>query len=563
MSRISEHLGVLGLAVGMICLLTGCSESDDPVGPGGGGGDTTAPMVSAVSPGQNEIGVDVDAVVTVTFNEDMDQQSHAGQITLSSGTITDLTWTTARVLTIAHTDWAAGAEVTVTVGTGLSDAAGNQLAAAFTATFYVASPTLVFLASDPAHGADGVNRNARIELLFSAPMDLASLGGHLTLRNAASDDLAYALMPGEDSWLVVDPDETLPANETITLLVAAGAEDSGGRALADPVTVSFTTGDEVDTTPPTITSIVPASGSTIPASTTSIVMTFSEPVQPQSVTPTEMGAEFWGLVMDMDSEPLWSQDNTVLTIPLPAPLPAGMPLWATFAGYSDANGVVQDQATGWSVTVAGTPDYYPLVDDGRYVYAVSYDEGLIGDDDPIDSGTWTQFIAFEAQGGGIWHKVEYDETYANAWGWDIMDRTATALRMHGFHETGDGGQTTTFTAPIDYLRLPPAAAATWEAQAGVVDQDGFQLVAEGLYVEQLDRLALPADRSGPLFLWTDVWVATLSYTMEVDGEAFQEGSDTLYLAPGVGPVRIVSQERDLQEGTWRTSDRWLHAEPMR
>ena len=118
---------------------------------------------------------------------------------------------------------------------------------------------------------------------------------------------------------------------------------------------------------PRITGIVPPSGTTIPASTAEIVVTFNKPIDEDTLVPTEMGAEFFWLVATHDEEPFWNQDNTVLTVPLPIPLPAGMPLWVTFAGYADTAGVVQPNATSWSVTVAGTPDYYPVID-GREMH---------------------------------------------------------------------------------------------------------------------------------------------------------------------------------------------------
>lgn len=342
MMRSRWHLALLVSMVGLSCLLLACSDSSDPVGPGDGGdGDTTAPVVVSITPADNSTGVALDATVTVTFSEDMGPSSHAGQVSLSSGTITNLVWTTARVLTITHDGWAEGAAVTVTLGTGLSDTAGNNLASAYTTTFYTLATELVFLASDPGHGAIDVNRSTRIQLLFSERMNEQSVAAHLTLQDAAQTDLPHALESGDGDWLIVDPTDPLPASTAINLTIAAGATDIDGRELSAPVAISFTTSDEIDTTPPTIVSIVPASGSTIPTSTSTIVITFSEPMDTDSLAPTEMGAEFWALISAHGAEPTWSQNNSVLTVSLPAPLPAGVPLWSVFAGYRDANGVEQ------------------------------------------------------------------------------------------------------------------------------------------------------------------------------------------------------------------------------
>ncbi|MBK9303625.1 MAG: hypothetical protein IPM94_07005 [bacterium] len=47
-------------------------------------------------PAQGEDDVDLDETVVIAFNEDMATATTAGLVTLSHGTVTGLTWTTAR-----------------------------------------------------------------------------------------------------------------------------------------------------------------------------------------------------------------------------------------------------------------------------------------------------------------------------------------------------------------------------------------------------------------------------------------------------------------------------------
>jgi methionine-rich copper-binding protein CopC len=556
MRRSRLHLVLLGTMMALSCLLLACSDSSDPVGPGGSNGDTTAPLVVSITPANNSTGVALDAAVTVTFSKDMDQTSHAGQVSLSSGTIASLAWTSPRVLTVTHEGWAEGTAVTVTLGTGLRDADGNSLASPYTATFYTLATELVFLASEPADGALDVNRSTRIELLFSARMDEQSVAAHLTLQDAAQVDLPYTLSGGSGDWLIVDPEDPLPASATITLTVAAGAADLGGRELPSPVTISFTTSDEIDTTPPTIESIVPASGSTIPTSTATIVITFSEPMDTDSIVPVEMGAEFWALITSQGIEPSWSQNNTVLTVSLPAPLPAGVPLWVVFAGYRDANGVVQPDATHWSVTVAGSPDYYPLIDGREVEYFEVYSEGEVGDDDPVDQGNYSFYVRYEDQGGGIFHRIDIDPDTEQIHSWDIVSRPAGGLLVHGFHEVDDD-ETVLFTTPVTFLQFPPSAGATWNQSVGVQGDATFEVTTAGQWVEQLERMPVGPAKNGMQIYWTDVWVATLSYTLGADGTVFQSGTDTTYLAPGFGMVRVHNDEIDHADEYWKTRERWL------
>lgn len=570
MMRNQWRLAVLGVLLGTFFLLPACGD-DDPARPGNGGGDptapdTTPPLVVSISPANNENDVAFDEAVVITFNEAMDQASHTDQITLSSGTITAMSWTTAQILTVAHDGWDEGVAVTMTVGTGLSDVAGNELADPFSITFYTASSELVFLSSIPPHGAVDVNRSSRIELLFSTPMNAVSLADNLTLRDGDLSDLPFSVSSSDGDWIRVTPDGDLPADATITVTVDAGAEDMGGRPLADPVSISFTTSDEVDMTPPTILSIAPPSGGTIPAGTSAMIVTFSEPMDPNSVQPPEMGAELWWLIASQQAQPVWSQDYTVLTIGLPAPLPAGMPLWITFAGYADANGNVQHDETHWSVVVAGATDYYPVIDGRELTYFKVWEEGEVGETDPTDWGTSVDYSKFELQTGGIFHLVEYEnEDYQEAHATQIMSRTATDLRMHGWidHED-DGDQRVDFNVPLIFLRLPPVQGQVWSSSTGSPQAPpGGLIAADGEWVAFHERLAASDVKGGPVFYWTSVWEARVEYSMSAGDTTMQSGTETMYLAPGIGIVKTVEEGLDHEEGTWDWRDRRLVIPSMR
>ena len=85
-----NRLALTGVLLGALVLAIGCGDDSNPTTPGGGA-DTTAPVVVGIDPALHETNVAVDGLVTITFSEDMDPASHAGQVTLSSGTITAMT----------------------------------------------------------------------------------------------------------------------------------------------------------------------------------------------------------------------------------------------------------------------------------------------------------------------------------------------------------------------------------------------------------------------------------------------------------------------------------------
>ncbi|MBD3221485.1 hypothetical protein GF314_09600 [bacterium] len=550
--RIAMLMLIALLSVG---LLAGCSDdddSDDPAGPGGGGGeDTTAPEVISFAPTSGETGVAADESIVITFSEAMDPATADGEITLSTGAVTDLTWTDDRTVSVDHAAWSEGAEVTVTVGTGIADTAGNPLETARSVTFYVASTDLVFLGSDPEDGAVDVNRSTIVTLLFSDEMNLDTFDGAVTLTDEAQTDLAFQLHEGDGSLVIVDPDEDLPADETISLTVAATVQDFAGRSLDAPVSVSFTTGQDVDTTPPSIVGFEPASGQEIDPGTTYLRITFSEGVIPDSVTPRRIDAAFFGLVENQDADPVWSDDYTTLTVPLPTPLPAGLPMEVTFADYRDLAGNVQSASATWTATVAGTADYYPLEDGHRFEYEEYSAWGNVGDDTPVDESTYRAYIQFDAMGGGEFHRTWYDETYTSPDDWEIMQKSASALEYLGFGEV-DGDETieVVFDEPLTFVTLPPAGTWSDQADATVPGEGTMTLTGEGEFVSESDLLWLPGGEGHPELFWKDVRLVVIEHTIAAGPDLVETGVDSLWLAPTVGIVRYSTYNVDEMADEW-------------
>jgi hypothetical protein len=112
----------------------------------GGGGDTTAPTVTAVTPDNSATGVAVNTNVTGTFSEAMDAATingtnvtlkNAAGAAVSAGVAYDAT---SRTVTLnPNADLAASTTYTASIGTGVKDASGNALAAAKTWSFTTAA----------------------------------------------------------------------------------------------------------------------------------------------------------------------------------------------------------------------------------------------------------------------------------------------------------------------------------------------------------------------------------------------------------------------------------------
>jgi len=88
-----------------------------------------------------------------------------------------------------------------------------------------------------------------------------------------------------------DPTGNLAASALYTAKITTGVTDLAGNALAVEKTWTFTTGTAADTTAPTLSSTSPASGATGAAFNGIITATFSEAMDPATITPTTFTLE--------------------------------------------------------------------------------------------------------------------------------------------------------------------------------------------------------------------------------------------------------------------------------
>ncbi len=551
-------------SVGM--LLPACGSDDDPTDPGGGNGDSTAPKVTAISPGDGQMEVPTSGMVTITFNEAMNPDTAQGQITLSDGAILMLTWQDAMNLVAEYQAWPQATNVTVTVGTGLTDVAGNKLEAQVSVSYWTFAETLTVMEFAPGDGAEGVNRAASINLLFSEPMDVASLETGITISDNTKALHPFTVEVVDGYRYILDPIDPLASMELTTVTLSTDVRTQGGDNLAGPVSFSFTTSDVIDETPPTIESMDPPSGSTMPTDQDVVTIVFSEPMDTENFSPTMMNGQFAWLISQALGDIQWNPEGTVLTVPLPADLPPGLPMKVVFAGYADANGVVQPEETVWTSTVAGTAEPFPVSDGYRYMTTQTWAEGEIGNSTPTASGEESVYFEFAARGGANqWDRREYfDPEYTFLGYYDILGVTAAKVDLAGFAESEEGDKVLTETFLSNALTLvefPFVAGNTWSGSATVPLFEGnIDVTMSGRVVGQED---LPYGSSGGGFeiVWTGLWKVETEVTLKTSGILLGTDSSVFWYAPGIGLVRETYHEEQVEppgEEGWYEYDRWLY-----
>lgn len=543
------------LAIGLLA----CSSSDDPASPGGETGpDTTAPQVAGTDPGNGSAGVAQGQEITITFSEAMDPATSDGNVTLSAGSVTSAIWTDTRTLQVTHSTWDEGAHVTVTLGAGLADAAGNNLASAYSFSFYVYSPTLQVLETQPADGDEGVNRDSNVQILFSTEINESTAADHIVIADGSRTVYPFTVHR-DNSAVTLEITDRLPAATEITVTVGAQVAAQSGGTLGTDHVFSFTTGADVDETPPTVVSSYPAIGATVAADVGYFQVTFSEPMNPNSFEPRAWNVEFALVIMASEPDPTWSNNYMTVTVPLPSPLPAGLPMEITFADLEDAHGVVMTSPWTWEATVSGTADYYPVTDGLEAEFATSWADGLIGNTEPEYEGDGSEYLKIEDQGDGTFHLTRYESGFSGPpRDYEVYRKLSDQLQWLGFSENdGMGGmEEMTFSTPAKVLPLP-LATGTWTANTTVTipDQGTFTATLHGTVVGRYD-LAIDDQGSSPEMFFKDTWKVIRRLEVQFEGELAMVDTDTTWYSPTLGPVRIFEMDESAMDGEWYYSQMW-------
>lgn len=563
-SRLPKLVFLLLALTGLLMLLPACSgEGDDDLGdPGEGAEDNAAPYVVRTSPVEGALIYDFNTSFYLEFNEPMDQGSASGNITLSAGTISEITWANSLSLFLVPNTLPEATEITVTVGTGLTDIAGNNLATAFTVTYTTIANQLALVEMSPDPGTENVNRNTNISLGFTEPLDGGniSLYAGVTISDGINPDYEFSATHQQRGNYVLNPLEDLPENTEITVTV--NTQISGfytGTSLANPESFSFTTGVDLDSTPPNIVSITPASGTTMPVDQGIITVEFDEPIDLTNFRPTSMNGQFAWASIESGLEPELSMDGTMLTVYLPAVMAEGLSLEVVLANYEDLYGNIQTGETAWSATVAGNASPLYLEDGHRYAASGIWDEGELGNTTPTFTTEITNFYEIGARSASNqWELREYEWQYSALEYYDILSITSAGVSLLGFAEDeGDGFQEFMVSSPMQFLELPFEASNTWTSNGSVTLPEGTLIVTlEGEVIGQEDLEA--GDMDGTAVTWTGAWIVVREVSVSESGPVLETEMVQQWVVPGVGIVREIYYEEnfDPSESGWTSFEVW-------
>ena len=259
--------------------------------------DLTAPTVSSTSPLVSSTGVAINSLITASFSEPMDPLTvTTASFTLVCPTGTPITGTvgyavSGNVATFTPaTALPASTTCTATIAPSVTDVAHNPMVAAFSWQFTtgiapdLTAPTVS--STSPLANSTGVAINSLITASFSEPMDpLTVTTASFTLvcptGTPITGTVGYAV---NGNVATFTPSATLPASTICTATIAPTVTDVAHNAMASAFCWQFTTGVAPDLTAPTVSSTTPLANATGVAINSLITASFSEPMDPLTVT---------------------------------------------------------------------------------------------------------------------------------------------------------------------------------------------------------------------------------------------------------------------------------------
>src|SRR5271170_2439497 len=265
---------VLSVVFVSLALMAGCGREQ--------ASSPAFPAVVVTSPANGAVGVLLNATVSAGFSSQMAPATiNTTTFTLTgpggtavAGAVT-YSGTTATFTPTAT--FAASSVYTATITTGATDPGGNPLAANFVWSFTTGLPTVI--STVPAAGATTVPVNTVVSATFTEPMNAATINGATFILTGPGATPVAGVVTYAGSTATFTPSLVLAGSTLFTATITTGAKDPAGAGLAANFVWTFTTAP-----PPTVVSTVPANAAAAVAVNTLISATFSEAMNPATIT---------------------------------------------------------------------------------------------------------------------------------------------------------------------------------------------------------------------------------------------------------------------------------------
>ena len=205
--------------------------------------------------------------------------------------------------------------------------------------------------TSPANGAVEVPVDSTISMTFSEVMNQTTAQSAFSINPAIDGSFSWN---GAGTVMTFTPSTQLLDDQVYAVQVSTGATDLAGNALSSTASWSFTTEDNADVTPPSVTGTNPANGAVDVAVGASLSVTFSEAMNQTSAQ------NAFGITPSVAGSFSWNGAGTVMTFNPNADLDEDTQYSASVGtGATDLAGNNLNSAANWSFTTVDGGDTPP------------------------------------------------------------------------------------------------------------------------------------------------------------------------------------------------------------
>src|SRR5665648_668234 len=269
----------------LVVFMSGCKKDDYLAKVG------VCPLVLSTIPVDGAVGVPLNQVISITFNEVRNPATFTSESFVLQGTAVIAGTKAATVVTGVFTfsdktviftpssPLAANTTYTGTVKTAVKDLDGNALQVEFVWSFTTGIPPTVTV-TDPANAAISVVLNKIVTATFSVPMNpLTITASTFTVKQGTTPVVGTVTYTGLTASFT--PAVPFAANTVYTGTIMTGANNLTGIPLATDYVWTFSTG-----TSPTVISTDPLNNAIGISLTKAVAATFSVPMDPLTFSTT-------------------------------------------------------------------------------------------------------------------------------------------------------------------------------------------------------------------------------------------------------------------------------------
>jgi hypothetical protein len=254
---------------------------------------TIAPTVISTNPANNTTDINVNSVITATFSEGMNPLTVNSTTFILMQGITPVLGVVNYLDSVATFTPSASLELetsyTATITTGVTDIAGNMMVSNKVWTFTTSpipdttAPTIISVI--PADSSTQISVTTKINATFSEEMKTQTINStSFTLKQGTTP--VSGIVSYTNLVACFTPSSNLAPNTVYTATILSTVQDVSGNTMVSNKVWTFTTSPVPDTTAPTVIQVTPENLAKNVSLATLISVTFSEEMDPLTITNT-------------------------------------------------------------------------------------------------------------------------------------------------------------------------------------------------------------------------------------------------------------------------------------